>query len=599
MTITTLPTRAPSDLGAALVNARTPNANELSAVNVEALKTRLIAVATEVGLTSGATPGSLNQFRSQLAGLDSAILRRVGATFGHQRIGGGLSDPTASNGALEGYAPGSWWVRTISALNPATAAFFVCIDATAGAAVWIPIGGTPGISKQQITIAANVNNLALPGLSHNAHYFAEVTGSARILTGIVAPADMLRVDILNVGPEPLVIEHVSASSNAANTISCPGAAPLTVRRFGAVGLIYDPFATVWRVAAVPDGVARCTTSIAIATSVTLAPGDAVAMVAGRATRSDGRAGSNVPGYIGQCVIGGTGDAGGFVLASVVVEGRAPATGLTAGAPVYLSTSAIGAVTSTIPSGLGAIEQRIGVAISATEFALQIDAPRTIDYCSPLDISTNGIFYGRADSSNVLDSGRVSSVGNLFVGSPNTCVRDALGNSPEYMANGGPGSACWRFVKAVRNDRLRIPYHASMTGLAWSALVVQLPMSTSWASFVSKGANNPFDFSTFGGNGAGSVTVDSTPADVPRMWRADSFSREGGSGPANVFSRGANVATGVSGAHTSGTEDIMVGNRPALDNALDGRIAAVAVWNRVLTGAEHAGLARWAARTWAL
>lgn len=111
--------------------------------------------------------------------------------------------------------------------------------------------------------------------------------------------------------------------------------------------------------------------IAITFDKTLAAGDAVSLVAGRVERSDARAGSVVAGYIGQCVTGGTGDTGGTIKARVVVAGVAPASGLTAGLPVYLSTTTIGAVTTAPPSGLGALSQIVGRALSATTFAMQV------------------------------------------------------------------------------------------------------------------------------------------------------------------------------------------------------------------------------------
>jgi hypothetical protein len=41
--------------------------------------------------------------------------------------------------SAQGYAPGSWWVQVFGLDNPATAAFWLCTDASAGAAVWIQI----------------------------------------------------------------------------------------------------------------------------------------------------------------------------------------------------------------------------------------------------------------------------------------------------------------------------------------------------------------------------------------------------------------------------------------------------------------------------
>lgn len=61
MTITSLPTRAADDLGLAIANTRTPAANELSAVSIEGIKTRIIEIGTEIGLSNGTTPNSLNK----------------------------------------------------------------------------------------------------------------------------------------------------------------------------------------------------------------------------------------------------------------------------------------------------------------------------------------------------------------------------------------------------------------------------------------------------------------------------------------------------------------------------------------------------------
>lgn len=68
MTITAIPTRAPSDLGAALTNARSPQTNELSAVNLEKIKDRVIEIFSEVGLSDGSTAGSVNERLANLEG---------------------------------------------------------------------------------------------------------------------------------------------------------------------------------------------------------------------------------------------------------------------------------------------------------------------------------------------------------------------------------------------------------------------------------------------------------------------------------------------------------------------------------------------------
>jgi hypothetical protein len=60
-----------------------------------------------------------------------------------------------------------------------------------------------------------------------------------------------------------------------------------------------------------------------------------------------------------------------------------------------------------------------------------------------------------------------------------------------------------------------------------------------------------------------------------------------------------IADGTGASLAAGTADILVGNRGDLANGFDGRIAAFAIWNRALSAAEQAGLARWARREWAL
>lgn len=82
-----LPTRGALDLGAALTNVRTPAANELSAVNVERIKDWIIAIATELGLLDGSTPGSVWE----------AILAAAGIT---QITGDGTAGPGSGAQAL-------------------------------------------------------------------------------------------------------------------------------------------------------------------------------------------------------------------------------------------------------------------------------------------------------------------------------------------------------------------------------------------------------------------------------------------------------------------------------------------------------------------
>jgi hypothetical protein len=291
-----------------------------------------------------------------------------------------------------------------------------------------------------------------------------------------------------------------------------------------------------------------------------------------------------------------------VLARVVVSGIAPASGLTAGLPVYLSTSAIGAVTTTAPSGLGVLSQIVGCALSATSFALQVDAASTVDWCSPLDIATNGIFYGRASSANVLASGRITTNGIAdLLGTGRFATVDGSGSAPAFISGGGPGSDAWFFVRASRADRLRIVHDAGMTGAAWSSVAVHLPLSAGASSLLAKTSGStpqPFDFGQLGGD-APYLASDATGAFTAKGWRADGFSRAGTSNPVSIWSRGSMIADGTGASLAAGTADILVGNRGDLANGFDGRIAAFAIWNRALSAAEQAGLARWARREWAL
>lgn len=127
MTITALPSRAALDLGAALTNARTPAANELSAVNVEKIKDWIIDLATEVGKTDGSTAGSL---RAAIAGL-----------------GGG----------------GEWPVTILTASATLTAVSqLVLVDTTAGAVVLtLPAAASAAGVRYIIKQIAGANTITL------------------------------------------------------------------------------------------------------------------------------------------------------------------------------------------------------------------------------------------------------------------------------------------------------------------------------------------------------------------------------------------------------------------------------------------------------
>lgn len=563
MAITELPEKTADSLGLPLVNIRTPQPNQLSAVHVEAIKDTAIQVTTAVGVDDGSTNGSLRQEIFQAKGSGSAEggtvakVPGVGGAFKLLRSGFSVDPPGVEDDSAHGYGIGSLWDQVDSLPpwdGPPTRVLWVCKSDYVGAAEWVEVaagGALPSDATPQAlgTAAAGVSAL-------------------------VSRAD-----------------HVHAT-NASNTT------PLALATTPSAGVSSG----VARVDHVHPIQGPCVEEIAITNGVTLVAGDALALVSGRVSKADARAGSVVPGYVGQCVVGGTGNVGGTVKALVVVGGVAPATGLTPGAPVYLSTSTLGVVSSTEPTGLGALYQRVGFALDATHFAVQVGRPETIDWCSPLDIPTNGIFYGRASSANLLASGRITTNGiaDLF-GTGRACTVDGAGSAPAFISGGGPGSDAWFFVKAVRADRLRILHDAGMTGVAWSGFAVHLPLSASFSSLLAKAnvaTSEPFDFGQSGGE-APYLAGELIGTFTKKGWRADGFSRAGTGAAVSLWSRGVNIAEGVGGASSAGTKDLMVGNRDDLGNGFDGRIAAFALWNRALSAAEMVGLAKWARREFML
>lgn len=114
-------------------------------------------------------------------------------------------------------------------------------------------------------------------------------------------------------------------------------------------------------------------SVPIENGVTLAPGDGVAAgpTAGRCALSDAIADAATS-FLGVCLVGGTGDAGGTVSAQLVVGGLVSSVaGLTPNAPVYLSTAVAGGITSTVPAGVGNRSLRVGWAFDASSFVLHV------------------------------------------------------------------------------------------------------------------------------------------------------------------------------------------------------------------------------------
>lgn len=116
--------------------------------------------------------------------------------------------------------------------------------------------------------------------------------------------------------------------------------------------------------------AQTTIDVPIENGVTIAAGDIVASgtTAGRVELFNANANTN-GGFIGIATVGGTGDAGGTVSATIAVAGRVTGlSGLSQGA-VFASSAGTGAPTSTAPSGVGNLSFRVGYAYSATEMVI--------------------------------------------------------------------------------------------------------------------------------------------------------------------------------------------------------------------------------------
>jgi hypothetical protein len=114
----------------------------------------------------------------------------------------------------------------------------------------------------------------------------------------------------------------------------------------------------------------------IESGVTLAPGDCVARgaTAGRVQQADADGTAEQKKFVGTCRTGGTGDAGGTVTATVWTDGAlCTGTGFTAGSPLFVPTTPGDPVT-TAPTGTGDLLQRVGWALSTTEYILDPGPP---------------------------------------------------------------------------------------------------------------------------------------------------------------------------------------------------------------------------------
>lgn len=114
---------------------------------------------------------------------------------------------------------------------------------------------------------------------------------------------------------------------------------------------------------------------AIVDGATISVGDLVSLsptfggtAAGRVRALDARFATLAPWYIGVCTVGGTGDAGGTVMATIQIAGVYTDAGaaFTPG-PLFASVTGTGRPVNTIPSGPGNYWIEAGLAVSATEW----------------------------------------------------------------------------------------------------------------------------------------------------------------------------------------------------------------------------------------
>jgi hypothetical protein len=166
--------------------------------------------------------------------------------------------------------------------------------------------------------------------------------------------------------------------------------PPVVNEFSAINLekIKDRIIEIFTEVGLSDGstpgsvweailalVATTTVTLPIESGETIMPGQAVAAsaVPGRCRRANA-IGNAAPSFIGICVTGGVGNGPGTVNAVIRASGVASGLAVTANTPVYLSTAAIGGVTSTVPTGSGNLSLQIGWAVSGTQAVLHMGLP---------------------------------------------------------------------------------------------------------------------------------------------------------------------------------------------------------------------------------
>lgn len=286
------------------------------------------------------------------AGSGTAVqINNTGSGLGLDVQDGGTSVLQTTGAGAVTLTPTSGQTLTLTAAGVGA----VDIDATGTGPITLDASGA-GISLD----AAGASNFSttVGGMTIAAAGASSYTTSAGNLSFDAAAAELVFDDVGNSGitlsdATDRVLDQTAAGEMFNATTSLIGALSKVARKIEVSG---GPF----------------TFQEAIVNAVTIAAGDCVAgsTTTGRVTQCNANADANTR-FIGICIAGGTGDAGGTVEARVAITGSLitdSGAAFTAGDALFLPDGT-GRPTATAPSTVGDVLQRVGYAITATTYVL--------------------------------------------------------------------------------------------------------------------------------------------------------------------------------------------------------------------------------------
>lgn len=167
---------------------------------------------------------------------------------------------------------------------------------------------SPALTPAVIT--GTNNNYNPTGFSAYTRIRQENDDGVTTITGLAAQDDGELRLLENLGPNPLVISHESASSTAANRVTCPGGSDLTVLANGAILFVYDGITSRWfidAVSGVDNGTlaslrltpAQSPAALAAGSTNDYAPAGLSTTTIFRLTPDAGAAGSTLTGLVAQ------------------------------------------------------------------------------------------------------------------------------------------------------------------------------------------------------------------------------------------------------------------------------------------------------------